>query len=112
MTVESFLTRELQVRFIDARNLATEAKLNLGVFGYPSHEQQEAIIEEALKVFQQRPNEVQAGMRRLSSSLDAVKLTKDSDDSSQFTARTSISTVDSDTSSKRSKVRFWSTRRR
>ena len=54
MTIESFLTRELNVRFIDARNLATEAKLNLGYHDYPSKSQKLEIQEEACRIFSER----------------------------------------------------------
>ena len=33
MTIESILTRELELRFIDARALATEARVSLGIHG-------------------------------------------------------------------------------
>jgi hypothetical protein len=123
MTVESFLTRELQVRFIDARTLATEAKLNLGVHGYPSEDQKQGIIKEAVYIFQQRPEQVQATMKRLSTSLDAVKTPRngkgssDMDADSSHTTRTSASTVivvDTEESgaSKRRTFQFWPTRKR
>jgi hypothetical protein len=72
MTVESFLTRDLQVRFIDARNLATEAKLNLGITGYPSEEQTQPIIDEAISLFNAKPEEVKVVMRQLNASLKTV----------------------------------------
>jgi hypothetical protein len=74
MTVESFLTRELDIRFIDARNIVTEAKINLGVNGYPSKDQERELREEAIKIFQQRPGEAQTTMRRLSADLEAIKI--------------------------------------
>jgi hypothetical protein len=72
MTVESFLTRDLQVRFIDARNLATEAKLKLGITGYPSEEQTQPIIDEAISLFNAKPEEVKVVMRQLNASLKTV----------------------------------------
>ena len=54
MSVESTLTRELDIRFIDARVLTTEAKLNLGIEGYPSLEQTSELIAEATRIFEER----------------------------------------------------------
>jgi len=73
MTVESLLTRELSIRFIDARKFATEAKLNLGVEGYPSKEQEDLVFAEAINIFRQRPEEVKTALRCLRSELDMVK---------------------------------------
>ena len=47
--VESFLKRELNIRFIDARSLATEDKNNLNITGYPSAEQKELLKVEAMR---------------------------------------------------------------
>jgi hypothetical protein len=74
MTIEATLTRELNIRFIDARALATEAKLNLGVQGYPSQQQDEELIGEAMSIFLQRPREARMELCNLKSDLDAVKI--------------------------------------
>jgi hypothetical protein len=73
MTVESILTRELDIRFIDARHIATEAEISLGIHGYPSKDQERELREEAIKIFGQRPQETQNTMRRLSADLEAIK---------------------------------------
>jgi hypothetical protein len=78
MTVEAVLTRELNIRFIDARALCNEAKLGLEVVGYPSPEQEVLLVEEAKTIFQARPEEIQRAMKRLKSNLDAVKIPKGS----------------------------------
>ena len=39
LSVESLLTRELNLRFIDARMLVTEARITLGIEGYPDRDQ-------------------------------------------------------------------------
>jgi hypothetical protein len=72
MTVEAYLTRELQIRFIDARNLTTEAKLNLGITGYVSELQSQSVIDESMAVFNAKPDKIKAAMRHLSASLNAV----------------------------------------
>ena len=55
--VESFLKRELNIRFIDARTLATEAKNNLGISGYPSADQKESLKAEACRIFKEKSEE-------------------------------------------------------
>lgn len=72
MCVESDLSRKLGITFIDARSVATEAKLALGIHCYPSDEQKEQIIEEAVKIFQQSPDNVRDEMRLNHESLEAV----------------------------------------
>ena len=74
MSVESFLSRELEIRFIDARAIATEAKLNLGVEGYVDDMDQCAkIVAEAIKVFDGRTDKEKFGMRQLHTKLNTVK---------------------------------------
>lgn len=74
MTVESLLTRKLEIRFIDARNIVTEAKVSLGIHGYPSKDEEREVREEAIKIFRQRPEETQTAMIRLSADLEAIKI--------------------------------------
>jgi hypothetical protein len=75
MTIEAALTRELNIRFIDARAFANEAKLQLGVEGgYPTKVQEEALITEAVCIFDVRPKEVRDSLVVLKSELDLVKL--------------------------------------
>ena len=74
MSVESTLTRELDIRFIDARSIATEAKLNLGIDGYYGEEQRVAIVDEALRIFnEERPTSQKATMKVLNLKLSAIK---------------------------------------
>ena len=73
MSVESYLTRQLNIRFIDARALCNDAKLSLGVQGYHSEDQQAPLIDEAVRLFQQRPEHVKATMTRLRCELDTIK---------------------------------------
>lgn len=73
MTAEAFLTRELGIRFIDARNLITEAKLELGILGYPTKSQVEEIQVAAIKSFFTKTQSEQQAMIRLGEDLDAVK---------------------------------------
>lgn len=74
LTVEALLTRQLGIRFIDARALATEAKLEFDVKGYPSQEMKLKIVEYAVNKFQnEMPQEQQATLRRVSSSLNTAK---------------------------------------
>ena len=72
MPVEAYLTRQLNIRFIDARTLCTEAKVSLGVEGYPTDDQEVMLIQEAIQIFARRPNETKTTMRRLKSNLDAI----------------------------------------
>ena len=72
-SVEAFLTRELEIRFIDARELANEAKVSLGMEGYPSKDQKRKIKIKAIHLFRCRPEEEQMNMRRLSETLDSIK---------------------------------------
>jgi hypothetical protein len=74
MTVESFLTRVLDIRFIDARSIVSEARISLGIQGYPSKEQEQELTTQALKIFQDRPDDAKAAMQRLKANLDAVKM--------------------------------------
>ena len=75
MSIESKLTRELEIRFIDARSIATEAKLNLGVDGYASlPDQIDAIQQEAMRIFNQEKTERERmSMRILNSRLNTIK---------------------------------------
>jgi hypothetical protein len=75
MAVEHYLTRELDIRFIDARTIATEARLNLGLHGYPTKAEEQEIREEAHRIFQSsRLEKDRSVMRELSSNLEAAKM--------------------------------------
>eukprot|EP00339_Tiarina_fusa_P028525 CAMPEP_0117047066 /NCGR_PEP_ID=MMETSP0472-20121206/32534_1 /TAXON_ID=693140 ORGANISM="Tiarina fusus, Strain LIS" /NCGR_SAMPLE_ID=MMETSP0472 /ASSEMBLY_ACC=CAM_ASM_000603 /LENGTH=129 /DNA_ID=CAMNT_0004759639 /DNA_START=110 /DNA_END=499 /DNA_ORIENTATION=+ len=121
MTVEHYLTRELDIRFIDARSIATEARINLGNYGYPTEEEERLIREEACRIFRSsRSAEARRVMRQLSTSLEAVKIdqqrgggdsTSSSDDSIETgstSSRSSSSTTRLSTSKRRqTKLSVW-----
>ena len=125
MSIESTLTRELEIRFIDARAIATEAKLNLGIEGYvSSQDQQVAIQEEALRIFTQDKSERERmGMRILSSRLNSIKsssshgTSSDDEDKASSVGRRSSAASDvsrsgtSSTGSRKLKM-SWTIRRR
>ena len=76
------LTRELEIRFIDARSIATEAKLNLGIDGYPSEDQLHMIQEEAIRIFAQEKTERERmNMRILNTRLNSIKSSSSSSSS-------------------------------
>ena len=60
IVVESILSRKLGITFIDARSIVTKAKLNLGLFGYPSIEERSCLIDESLRIY----DEEYSGMQR------------------------------------------------
>lgn len=73
-SVESLLTRELELRFIDARNMATEARFSLGVEGYPTQDQIYQIRDEAIRIFRSKAFPEQCEYRRRNLELEAVKI--------------------------------------
>ena len=75
MTIESILTRQLDITFLDARGLCTEAKLNLGILSYPATSQMDSILQEAIRIFRQvRSVEERAAMKRQKGALDAIRI--------------------------------------
>ena len=73
ISIESVLTRELGIRFIDARQLTAEAKINLNIHGYPNKFQQRLVIIEAINLFHERSPRTRIEMQELKDSLDAYK---------------------------------------
>eukprot|EP00934_Nitzschia_sp_Nitz4_P008884 Nitzschia sp. Nitz4//scaffold31_size150131//23021//23380//NITZ4_002812-RA/size150131-processed-gene-0.185-mRNA-1//1//CDS//3329547611//8874//frame0 len=73
MSVESSLSRELDIRFIDARSLVNEAKLNLELSGYLESKQRIAVYEEALRIFSEQDITSQRGMRSAHFTLETIK---------------------------------------
>ena len=71
--VESLLTRELDLRFIDARALATEARISLGVEGYPSRDQVADLRREAIRIFQTKSIDEQRALQKLNMDFEAIK---------------------------------------
>ena len=53
MGVESKISVALDIRFIDARAIATEAKLNLGIEGYHDKSRDDEIVNEAMRVYRE-----------------------------------------------------------
>ena len=51
MGVESKISRALDIRFIDARAIATEAKLSLGIEGYHESSRDDDIIQVAMRTY-------------------------------------------------------------
>ncbi len=73
MSVEAYLTRELDIRVINARCMVNKAKINLGIQGYPTLKQNMQVGREAIKIFEERPISAKRGMRRLKVDLERVK---------------------------------------
>jgi hypothetical protein len=73
MSVEAYLTRELDIRFIDARSMVNEAKISLGIQGYPTLKQNIQVQREAIKIFEEHPVNAKRGMRRRKVDLEIVK---------------------------------------
>ena len=73
MSVESTLVKALDIRFIDARLIATEAKLNMGIDGYPKEDQVQDIIKESMRIYELRPTEDRIAMKTLHNKLNRIK---------------------------------------
>ena len=72
MTVEAILTRKFGITFIDARQVANEAKLALDIQGYPTAAQRAKIINHAMRIFHTQPCEVTQAMQARRTSLQSV----------------------------------------
>lgn len=72
-SVESILTRQLDLRFIDARMITAEAKLSLGIDGYPSQHQIRDLQDEAVRIFYTKSKEERATMKQLNFQLESIK---------------------------------------
>lgn len=104
MSIEQFLTRELEIRFIDARELVNEAKLSLGIVGYPTKEQLQVLQEQSVSLFDRLPDHQKSAMRQRNGELTAIK--SQSLSSSSRTRSLSISTTERDESSSSDDVSF------
>ena len=62
--IESTLIEKLSIRFIDARNLATKARLDMGIKGYPSKIQRVQVVQQCMKTFYSMPIEIQETMKQ------------------------------------------------
>ena len=72
MVLESTLTRDLAITFIDARHLTVQAKISLGIDGYPTNDQGEMVIQRAIELFEDQPVEIQQRMKRNKTALDDI----------------------------------------
>ncbi len=63
VSIESLLTRELDLQFIDARSIAMEARLSLGIEGYPSPDQYDMIRTRAIELFSSKSPTEQMALR-------------------------------------------------
>jgi hypothetical protein len=102
LSVESFLTRELGISFIDARMLTIEARVKLGQHGYGSREQDQQVVDEAKKMFAAKPMQAQGKMQKANASLDAfakmeipAMICHDSDDTTVTTSASVRSSIHS-----------------
>ena len=92
--VESSVSRELEIRFIDAKAIVTDAKLNLGIEGYPSERQARYLQTEAIRIFVEEKSETERlHMRLLHDKLNQVKSSIIDNDlsSDEYSSRTSYS---------------------
>lgn len=97
MTIEARLTREYGILFIDARSLVLQARLELGIQGYPTSEEEELLFKMAGKIFEAKPESTKDQMRQMNHDLSVVKSSHstnhdDNLDSSDHTASTMAST--------------------
>lgn len=96
MTAEAEITRALGIRFIDARLLASEAKLAESIVGYATQEQIPIIVNKAAEIFHSKPEEEKAMMRQLNDDLESIKCSRHSCASrGRIDDDASIATVDS-----------------
>eukprot|EP00934_Nitzschia_sp_Nitz4_P008983 Nitzschia sp. Nitz4//scaffold32_size149145//111913//112227//NITZ4_002895-RA/size149145-processed-gene-0.100-mRNA-1//1//CDS//3329548117//8973//frame0 len=77
MSAESILSRELDIRFIDARNLINEAKVSLDVFGYIDEGNQVNVLEKASELFRAMDHSEQLRMKQASWELRSIKMSSD-----------------------------------
>jgi hypothetical protein len=72
-SLASTLTRELDIRFIDARRMVNEAKSNLGILGYPEEGDERRICRETRHFFKCQSQSSKERMWRLSATFEAIK---------------------------------------
>ncbi len=72
-SVEGYLTRELGIRFIDARELANEAKIALGISGYPSQNEHVIVRKQARRIFESLSKSEQEKLKVMNCTLTAIK---------------------------------------
>ena len=74
MPLESQLTRDLDIRFIDARRLVAEARVNLNLSGYIGPEQESLVLQEARRVFAGQTSKTRKNLQRSNWEMEQVKL--------------------------------------
>ena len=72
-TVESTITEELNIHFLDARKLATQARLDLGIKGYPSKAQMIDIIQRCMEIFHHQSDETKQEQKSYKQDFDTIK---------------------------------------
>ena len=87
--MEGQLSRQLDIRFIDARELVNEAKLALGITGYASKDQQPLVMQHAQSMFESFPKMEQEKMHQMNGNLMIYKTIQHS----QSSCSSSVSTT-------------------
>jgi hypothetical protein len=72
-SIESYLTRHFDIRFIDARNIVLEAKISLGIHGYHRKDQEGLLRNTAIQIFQHQTPESKHQMMNLKYNLDRIR---------------------------------------
>eukprot|EP00934_Nitzschia_sp_Nitz4_P008940 Nitzschia sp. Nitz4//scaffold130_size63480//31325//31717//NITZ4_006249-RA/size63480-processed-gene-0.17-mRNA-1//1//CDS//3329535189//8930//frame0 len=91
MTIESTLSRELDIRFIDAKRLVNEAKVSLNMCGYVEKEHWHMIQAEASRLFSQQTVSDQSFMHKAHWELESIKATEGSYSLSEWQDAGSVS---------------------
>lgn len=98
MNVEAEITRKLGITFIDARVLASEAKIAEGVEGYATREQVPFLIEKAVDIFYAKTEVEQMEMKQRNEDLESMKSSQHSRHRREGDDNSSIHTVESNAS--------------
>ena len=108
MTVESTLCRALNIRFIDARGLVTEAKLNMGIIGYYDETLHDQLLDEARRLYEELDEDRRVQLGVLKSELDGIKIQRNSSRSGSIQSSNGDDSISSSSSRRFS---LWSKRR-
>ncbi len=90
------MSRDLDLRFIDARDIAAEARIVLGIQGYPSKDQAPLILDEAIRIFHSKSDKEQHHLRQMNWELEAIKLSAGSQSSSDWIDSSDRNSITSD----------------
>ena len=116
MPVETILTRTLGIRFMDARRFANEAKLNLGIEGYPTASQEELLVKEAIRMYESSTIQTKQSLKKAKDEFDAIKISRnganDSFHSCQSDSGSSNDSVVQDEKRYERRRVFWRTKNR